>query len=156
METYSVLLALYEGNSPVTGGFPSQRPVTRSFGVFFDLHLDKHLSKQSRHRWFESVQIRRQSISGALSGIQESLCIIGKTLQQISFSLNVQLIGFGHLIGRITYEVYEISAWLYTCWPTRMLVMREGSLIFINTQLYFYLDVSSQQFIWFINKYHSS
>ena len=25
------------GNSPVTGEFPAQRPVTRSFGVFFDL-----------------------------------------------------------------------------------------------------------------------
>ena len=28
-------------NSPVTGEFPSQRPVTRSFDVFFDLHLKK-------------------------------------------------------------------------------------------------------------------
>ena len=27
------------GESPVTGEFPSQRPVTRSFDVFFDLHL---------------------------------------------------------------------------------------------------------------------
>ena len=35
------------GNSPVTGGFPSQRPVTRSFDVFFDLRLNKRLSKQS-------------------------------------------------------------------------------------------------------------
>ena len=33
METFSALLALYEGNSPVTGEFPSQRPVTRSFDV---------------------------------------------------------------------------------------------------------------------------
>ena len=28
------------GNAPVTGEFPAQRPVTRSFGVFFDLHLN--------------------------------------------------------------------------------------------------------------------
>ena len=28
-------------NSPVTGEFPSQRPVTRSFDIFFDLHLKK-------------------------------------------------------------------------------------------------------------------
>ena len=35
---------------PVTGGFPSQRPVTWSFGVFFDLCLNKRLSKQSRYR----------------------------------------------------------------------------------------------------------
>ena len=51
--TYSVLLALCEGNSPVTGGFPSQRPVTWSFEVFFDLRLNKRLSKQWRRRWFE-------------------------------------------------------------------------------------------------------
>ena len=37
METFSVLLALCAGNSPVTGEFPSQRPVTQSFDVFFDL-----------------------------------------------------------------------------------------------------------------------
>ena len=36
------------------GEFPSQRPVTRSFNVFFYLCLDKLLSKQSRHWWFET------------------------------------------------------------------------------------------------------
>ena len=53
METFSASLALGKGNPPVTGGFLLQRPVTRSFDVFFYLHLDKQLSKQSRHRWFE-------------------------------------------------------------------------------------------------------
>ena len=48
METFSALLAFCAGNSPVTGEFPAQRPVTRSFDVFFDLHLNKRLSKQSR------------------------------------------------------------------------------------------------------------
>ena len=33
METFSALLAL----SPVTGEFPAERPVARSFDVFFDL-----------------------------------------------------------------------------------------------------------------------
>ena len=46
METYSALLDLCGGNSPVTGEFPSQRSVTRSFDVFSDLGLNKHLSKQ--------------------------------------------------------------------------------------------------------------
>ena len=41
------------GNSPVTGEFPLQRPVTRSFDVLFDLHLNKRLSKQSIRWWFE-------------------------------------------------------------------------------------------------------
>ena len=37
MEWFSALLAICAGNSPVTGEFPAQRPVTRSFDVFFDL-----------------------------------------------------------------------------------------------------------------------
>ena len=40
METFSALLAICAGNSPVVSGeFPAQRPVTRSFDVFFDLRL---------------------------------------------------------------------------------------------------------------------
>ena len=37
-----------------TGEFPSQWPVTRSFGVFFDLRLNKRLGKQSWGWWFET------------------------------------------------------------------------------------------------------
>ena len=51
--TIFVLLALCAGNSPVTGEFPSQRPVMQSFDVFFDLRLNKRLSKQSWGWWFE-------------------------------------------------------------------------------------------------------
>ena len=53
METFSPSLALCEGNLPITGGFPSQRPVRGSFDVFFDLCLNTWLSKQSRCQWFE-------------------------------------------------------------------------------------------------------
>ena len=51
METFSAILAFCAGNSPVTGEFLAQRPVTRSFGVFFDLRLNKCLSKQWRRWW---------------------------------------------------------------------------------------------------------
>ena len=47
METFSALLAICAGNSPVSGEFPTQRPVTRSFDIIFDLRLNKQLSKQS-------------------------------------------------------------------------------------------------------------
>ena len=40
METISALLAFCVGNSPVTGEFPAQRPVTQRFDVFFYLHLN--------------------------------------------------------------------------------------------------------------------
>ena len=55
METFSALLAICTGNSPVPGEFPAQRPVTRSLHVFFDLHLNKPLSKQSWDWWFETL-----------------------------------------------------------------------------------------------------
>ena len=55
METFSALLAIWAGNSPVPGEFPAQRPMTRSFDVFFDLHLNKRLSKQSWGWWFETL-----------------------------------------------------------------------------------------------------
>ena len=54
METFSALLALCARNSPVTGEFPSQRPVTRSCDVFFDLRLNKRFSKQSWGWCFET------------------------------------------------------------------------------------------------------
>ena len=38
----------------VRGEFPAQRPVTRSFDVFFHLRLNKRLSKQPRGWWFET------------------------------------------------------------------------------------------------------
>ena len=38
METFSALLALCVGNSPVAGEFPTQMSVTRKFDVSFDLN----------------------------------------------------------------------------------------------------------------------
>ena len=55
METFSALLVICSGNSPVSGEFPAQRPVTRGFDVFFDLHLIKLLSNHSRGWWFETL-----------------------------------------------------------------------------------------------------
>ena len=53
METFSVLLAICAGNSPVSGEFPAQRPVIRSFDVFFDLRMNEWLSKHSWGWWLE-------------------------------------------------------------------------------------------------------
>ena len=54
IEAFFALLALCEGNPPVTVGFPAQSPVTRGFNVFFAMCLNKWLGKQSRRRWFET------------------------------------------------------------------------------------------------------
>ena len=50
-DTFSASLAICAENSPVTVEFPTQRPVTRSFDIFFDLRLNKRLSKQSWGWW---------------------------------------------------------------------------------------------------------
>ena len=50
----SALLTICVGNSPVPGEFHAQRPVTRSFGVLFDLRLNNGVSKQWWGWWFET------------------------------------------------------------------------------------------------------
>ena len=55
METFSALLAICAGNSPVIGEFLAQRPVMRSIDVFFDRRLNKPLSKNNR----EAGDLRR-------------------------------------------------------------------------------------------------
>ena len=48
------LCGKFAGNSPVSNEFPEQRPVTRSFDVFFDPGPNQRLSKQSWGWWFET------------------------------------------------------------------------------------------------------
>ena len=55
METFSALLALCVEVLPVAGDFPAQRPVTRSFDVFFDLRLNICFSKKPGGRWLETI-----------------------------------------------------------------------------------------------------
>ena len=71
METFSALLAICAGNSPVSGEFPAQRPVTRSFDVFFDLRMNERLSKHSWGWCIEtpSRQLWRQSNTLISDGI---------------------------------------------------------------------------------------
>ena len=69
------------GNSLVPGEFPAQRPVTRSFDVFFDLRLNKRLSKQPWGWWFET-----------LSRLLWRLCIDSSRFTIISSSVTYWLI----------------------------------------------------------------
>ena len=49
METFSALLALCAGNSPVTGEFPEQSPVTRSFDVLIRGRANNSEAGDLRH-----------------------------------------------------------------------------------------------------------
>ena len=63
------VIAPFCGEFTVTGEFPSQRPVTRSFDVFFDQRLNKQLSKQSWGWWFETPSRSLWRHSNANTGI---------------------------------------------------------------------------------------
>ena len=85
METFSALLALCAGNSPVPGEFPAQRPVTLSFGVFFDLRLNKRLSKQWWGWWFETLSRplwRHSNVIGLAYGRSLSRCWMSPFIEQ--------------------------------------------------------------------------
>ena len=93
MKTFSVLLAICAGNSPVTGEFPAQRLVTRSFDVFFDLCLNKRLSKQSWGWWFETLS--------------RPLCVIVMSVSTNDGKYKLNIIGLTRL--RLTLPNYNIN-----------------------------------------------
>ena len=64
METFSALLAICAGNSPVPGEFPTQRPVTQSFDVFFDLLPNKQAGDLRRNRaHYDVIVMARYGVS---------------------------------------------------------------------------------------------
>ena len=91
VEIFSASLAICAGNSPVSGEFPAQRPVTRSFDIFFDLCLNKRLSKQSRGWWFETLYrpLWRHCNGSILEGLT-TLCYT-VTVYEICATSNVHL-----------------------------------------------------------------
>ena len=71
METFLALLALCAGNSPVTGEFPAQRPVTQSFDIFFDL---KWINGWVSNR--EAGDLRRQCAHYDVIEMLYGLCFV--------------------------------------------------------------------------------
>ena len=73
-EIFSALLAICAGNSPVTGEFSAQRPVTRSFDFFFDLRLNKRLDKHWWGWWFQAPS---RSLWRHSNGVCVCVCVWG-------------------------------------------------------------------------------
>ena len=79
------------GNSPVTGEFPAQKLVTRSFDVFY-LRLNERVSTQSWDWWFETPSRslwRHCNVRTKVNGVQSSdvitrHSIIWRCIQHIS------------------------------------------------------------------------
>ena len=133
METFSALLTLCAGNSPVTGEFPSQRPVTRSFDVFFDLHLNKRLSKQQRRRWLEMPS---RSLWRHCNGYRDDHCVCAmfwKAKYRYALILptcSTQFVREPSVIGPIWANIYHIIH------KHRNVICIYKDLMFINVDLF--------------------
>ena len=62
------------------GEFPSQRPVTRNFDVFFDLRLNKRLSKQSWGWWFETPSRPLWRHRNVIALLMNMVCLLSEAL----------------------------------------------------------------------------
>ena len=96
IQTFSALLALCAGNSPVHGEFPSQRPVTRSFDVFFDLRRNIRLSKKPWGWWCETPSRslwRHCNAKATFVNFSVSNIFDARKVHVISFSITFILTG---------------------------------------------------------------
>ena len=130
METFSVLLDVCVENSLVPGELPIQRPVTWIFDVFFDLRLNKWLSKQSWGWWLRryrahydvtimvihipvvcGMKIRKQAISSWPS----NLTLLRHATFQLQGSNNIVLRYVQFLISTsfriLTWRRKSIASW---------------------------------------------
>ena len=113
MEPSSALLALCAGNSTVTGEFPAQRPVARSFDVFFDLRLSKRLSKKSWVWWFETPLCPLWSHCNVL---YTPTLIIWFTNTQLMEPILFPTITFSFLLGHnVTVSSFQQSLVNWSC-----------------------------------------
>ena len=81
---------LCAGNSPGTGEFSAQRLVTRGFDVFFDLHPNKRLSKQSWDWWFETPSRPLWRLSNNVPCV---ICIQASYFQIWPIKIEIQIAG---------------------------------------------------------------
>ena len=158
METFSALLTLYAGNSPVPGEFPTQRPVTRSFDVYFDLRPNRRLSKQSWGWWFEtaSCSLWRHRNAASLSSFHSLHWSFPSQLARVSMSWrhhgvlalyqrNVvwSLYRSKYVWIRIEINLHVIgdiksTSFCFMCWELlNLMFMRTVNCIFIPVYLHF-------------------
>ena len=111
MEIFSALLALCAGNSPVSGEFPTQRPVTRSFDIFSDLRLNKLLSKHWWGRWFETPS---HPLWRHCNGVAAGRAL-GAVISKFKMLKSVGYVTFKKMYDADVETVYEYNScvWVY-------------------------------------------
>ena len=109
MFTFSVSVALCVGNSPVTGEFPSQRPVTWSFNVLLDPYLKKQFGKHLWHWWFVMPSLSLWHHCNYLHRIWNHNSSISSGPIDHNWSEDITV---------TSHEHHGVSKWIYptSCW----------------------------------------
>ena len=118
MEIFSALLVFCKRNSLDTGDFPAQGPVARNSDVFFNLRLNKRLSKQSRRRSFEAQSRPSWRHCNVRAPVTEDFSIFTRDLMHSLWSLLVTAI-YSSLIFR-KWPMHNVR---YSSWSNKELVM---------------------------------
>ena len=122
----------------VTGEFPAQRPVTRSFDVFFDLHLNKWLSQQRWGWWFEtsSCPLWRH---GNASISPQSQCKHNRWCPDVVeymaahvYQSRYQAYGHWHSISFVLFDNFNISRIIYGAQYSHWIIFND----FVRIQFY--------------------
>ena len=144
METFFALLVRCAGNSPVTGEFPSQRPVTRSFDVFSDLRPNKRFSKQSWGWWFETP----------LRSLWRHCNVLGIWLKWSNQQSNTLLLGLPKVSALSPWHIYLqeiITNWAPSQYPKRRLFVRSRK---VSKPRDWYFKLSYRFEIWQAHRQH--
>ena len=144
METFSTLLAICAGNSPVTSEFSSQRPVTWSFDVFFDLRLNKRLSKQSWDWWFEMplhslwCHCIEMPYDVTVTWPKWYLLWCAQTIQSLAVKILSQIHYLSHLTSQVNADWHGTKSWhLARQWATEISQTIYNIMIHILLQIWF-------------------
>ena len=121
METFSALLVICAGNSPVPGEFLAQRPVTRSFDVSFDLRMNKRLNNQSWGWWFgtPSWSLWRQCNGIDLSRDEPEWLPMMPDAHTANQTTDVhscsKVMGFFFLRWQNMVFIFKVQTWNFVC-----------------------------------------
>ena len=118
----------------VSGEFPAQRPVTRSFDVFFDLCVNKRLSKQSWGWWFETPSRSLWSHRNDTSSRHylATWSTVTSSEQMRDWPVHVSHVSVQPITG---WPKNEVVQWLFT-YSTK--VTRHGNLLLPRKELILY------------------
>ena len=123
------------------GEFPTQRPVTRSFDVYFDLRPNKRLSKQWRGWWFETKSCSLWRHCNESTGI----CLdnyLGLSSYAF-FAWNVQFAGVAILItSNYDFKVHNVLNTLRPRQNRRYFPDDKFKWIFLNENIWISVSIS--------------